>query len=363
MHLPTVRLNFRFPLAAMTCFVLAACDIERTPEKETSDQEPSATASPQVRKETPSAQVPSATAKTWTDIPVTDPANRVTIHYHRPDESYDGAVLWSWDAHEKNTPQQNEIAPIGRDNFGLVFQVDRANYGGSDKIGLIPRVGHDWSHKDGTDKFWTPISGREIWLIGGKDIVYAKRPDTSPHIEAAFIDAPNRIAVRLSNTPPTLAKISILNAQNALRETVSATDVHATTTPPFELTITPREPLDFAHQHYQIRVEGFGEARPLTPRGLLDDRALFFDADAVLGAVAKADATTFRVFAPTAQSVSVVLYSEASGVQGRALHAMSRQPKGLWETTVQGDARGKFYAYHFILMMRPMCGSSSATST
>src|SRR4051812_1749426 len=76
--------------------ILSACHVQRTPEKEPADH----------ARQTPAAN-------TWTDIPVSKRANRVTIHYHRHDEAYDGAVIWSWDAYQKDTPKQNELAPIG----------------------------------------------------------------------------------------------------------------------------------------------------------------------------------------------------------------------------------------------------------
>jgi pullulanase len=62
-----------------------------------------------------------------------------------------------------------------------------------------------------------------------------------------------------------------------------------------------------------------------------------------LGALPTRRATTFRIFAPTAKSVSVVLYDEPSGDKGRRVRALRQQPNGLWDATVDGDLRGKFY--------------------
>lgn len=73
---------------------------------------------------------------------------------------------------EQKYPQKNWI---GQDDFGAVFQLDRASYGESERIGLIPRVGNDWSQKDGGDKFWTPALGREVWLVSARDEVLARR--------------------------------------------------------------------------------------------------------------------------------------------------------------------------------------------
>jgi pullulanase len=64
-----------------------------------------------------------------------------------------------------------------------------------------------------------------------------------------------------------------------------------------------------------------------------------------LGALYTRQATTFRVFAPTEKSVSVVLYDAASSNEGRAVYALRQELNGLWETSVRGDLLGKFYTY------------------
>jgi pullulanase len=64
-----------------------------------------------------------------------------------------------------------------------------------------------------------------------------------------------------------------------------------------------------------------------------------------LGALYTRQATTFRVFAPTARVVSLVLYDEAFGDAGRKLRPLRQQPNGLWDLTVTGNLRGKFYTY------------------
>ena len=282
--------------------------------------------------------------------------NRVTVHYHRQDDRYSDVGLWSWDGYEKNTPAQNELAPTGRDDFGAIFQFDRANYGGSDKIGLIPRLGHNWSHKDGHDKFWTPVLGGEVWLINNRDNVFTKRPDVTPHVEVAFLDSASAVTLRLSEPAPASPKVTILDEKNVAHavesayqvgRTTATTDSNASATAPYKMIVVPKEPLDVTSPGYRVQVEGFGPAVALTPRGILQNRELFYDGDARLGADYTPQGTTFRIFAPTATAVSLLLYDEASGPTGRTVQALKPQPKGLWELTVKDDLRGKFYVYSF----------------
>jgi pullulanase len=69
------------------------------------------------------------------------------------------------------------------------------------------------------------------------------------------------------------------------------------------------------------------------------------DLSAVLGAVYTPQATTFRLFAPTAKAVYVVLYDKAEGDEGRLETPFSRQQEGIWEQTINGNLAGKFYTY------------------
>ena len=63
-----------------------------------------------------------------------------------------------------------------------------------------------------------------------------------------------------------------------------------------------------------------------------------------LGAVYTPQATTFRLFAPGAKGVNVVLYDAATGTQGRVENPLKGQDD-FWEGNVAGDLRGKFYVY------------------
>lgn len=63
-----------------------------------------------------------------------------------------------------------------------------------------------------------------------------------------------------------------------------------------------------------------------------------------LGAISTPFATTFRVFAPTADRVTLRLYACAVGGRPRCV-AMTRNADGTWEATVKGDGNGLCYTY------------------
>ncbi len=289
----------------------------------------------------------------WRERTLSKSANLITIHYHRYDENYDNVSIWTWDVYFKRSPEHNEIFEVGRDVYGSILQLDRGDYGlkgDSDKIGLLPRLGGDWNRKDGGDKFWRADMGNEVYLIGGKDKVWAQLPDTSPQVVAAYMDAPDRLVVEVSRLvkPEEVVtnRFTITDSRKKTQEPVSARILfHGKKLASNEIELSLGAPLDIAGQAYEVSVEGFGGAARVVPRGVLDDTNEFYDAHALLGATYRPEGTTFRVFAPMARTVEVVIYDAATGDKGRTPHDLHLAGKGIWEGKVDRDLEGKFYAF------------------
>ncbi|MEI6085493.1 MAG: type I pullulanase, partial [Verrucomicrobiota bacterium] len=270
-------------------------------------------------------------------------AKLITVHYRRHDEDYADAGIWSWDVKEEKSPAQNELQPVGRDDFGLIFQLYRGDYGATgnaEKIGLVPRLHADWNQKDAPDKFWTPALGNEVYLIGGDANIYMKKPAIAKQVIAAFVDTRDQLVVQVSEPIPAPPPVTVTDQAG---KNLVVTSVHKEKANAIAVTLAA--PLDIAGTSYTVSVAGFAGSVPVTPRRILDDPDLFCDRQAVLGATYTREATTFRVFAPTARAVSVVLYDAATGAAGRRLIGMVAAGKGIWESRVAGDLAGKFYAY------------------
>ena len=289
----------------------------------------------------------------WKERTLSKRENLITVHYHRYDEDYDNVGIWTWDAHDKRTPEQNEIFEVGRDDYGPILQLDHADYGekgDSDKVGLVARMAGDWNRKDGDDKFWTPDMGHDVYLVGGENRIWAQPPDISPRVVSASIDAPNRIVLgmsrRVKQSDVTPDKITLTEHQKE-KQSPTATRLLSHDGKPTanDVELTIRAPLDIVEGVYEVKVEGFGGSVRLVPRAILADTNLFYDGAAVLGATYADKGTTFRVFAPTARAVQVVIYDQATGNKGRTIQAMRAIGKGIWEGKVTGDLEGKFYLY------------------
>ena len=248
-------------LAATFLFLLAGCGLQHAPESASPTPSPGASTSP-------------APVTTGTQASSAKAPDLLTIHYHRPDGDYTGAGLWTWDAYQRHTPPKNELMPASQDDYGAVFQLDRSQYGESDKIGLIPRMSRDWSRKDGTDRIWSPALGNEVWILSGKPGLLAQRPDLTPHLDSAFADRTNLLNLQLSQpvNPATLTAPHIHILNDAGHEIpIAQAAVPTGTGKAMQVNVTPSSPLDLAAHTYTASINSLGPPQPLIPRGLLDD--------------------------------------------------------------------------------------------
>lgn len=90
---------------------------------------------------------------------------------------------------------------------------------------------------------------------------------------------------------------------------------------------------------YTLRIRGIGE-KELYPDGVLDS----FYSDKPLGCHVEKGRTVFRLFAPRARQVTLVLYDRHDAEQGTE-YRMRRDRQGVWECTVREECVGKYYAY------------------
>lgn len=64
-----------------------------------------------------------------------------------------------------------------------------------------------------------------------------------------------------------------------------------------------------------------------------------------LGAAYTPEATTFRLWTPLAEAVSVNLYPHGNGGGRPEVHPMAREAQGVWSVTLPGDQNGRYYTY------------------
>ena len=268
---------------------------------------------------------------------------QLIVHYHRPEGDYGGWTLWTWD--DKTEEDSQELMPVEQDDYGLVFRVKKADYGDGTQIGLLPKFGN-WVDKDAPDRIWFSFTGDEVWIVSGDGELYAQKPDVSPWVRRGFVDGPTDVILSLSRAMPaeeieadniTLRdaageKIEILQAEGLPPSAPAAREIRLKVGRPFQLR-TDR--LD----EFTVEAKGY---RPgyLSVRGILDSAD--YVTDQPLGALYTQEKTVFRVFAPTASNLELLLYDQPVGGEPRVVE-MSPGKGGLWEAAVEGDLRGTYY--------------------
>ena len=97
---------------------------------------------------------------------------------------------------------------------------------------------------------------------------------------------------------------------------------------------------------YKTSFESY-EALTIEPSGLYDTATFIenFTYEGELGAIYSKKATTFRVWAPTATSMSLNLYKAGDGGLAESTIEMTRIEDGVWEAVKTSDLNGKYYTF------------------
>ncbi len=284
----------------------------------------------------------------WKEKQLSKPESRLRIHYHRYGGYYDGIGLWTWNDSSDVPPV--EIYEIGRDEFGLVFDLDIADYGELTdrlRIGMLPRRGGDWSLKEDDNKFWDVSFGKEVYLIGTVNYIWKERPDTRQHVMAAFIDNQHCVTIQVSRpVDPGEINPDHIHITDDLQQRIHVNHVAHGDRPSNMITAITHERLDVGSHSYTISLEHFGASALASLRDILHDADLFYDAQATLGAIYAPSSTTFRLFAPTASKAEALVYEQPTDKQEpRWLVPMKKVGKGIFEGILAGNMAGKFYCY------------------
>ena len=160
-------------------------------------------------------------------------------------------------------------------------------------------------------------------------------------IKSAVMDNPYDIKVKLLE-PVSLENdnqfrvIAHLDQYIEIEEIITDNPAHVT-----ELTIRLKEPVDLTRIHKVTHP--LCEEKRVFFRKVLDEEEFIYREDD-LGLTYSPGKSSFRVWAPTATRVELVLYDQGDSQSGRTIE-MAKGNKGTWLTEVEGDLKGKFYTY------------------
>jgi pullulanase len=266
------------------------------------------------------------------------------VHYLRYDSNYEPWNLWLWAEGQEGTVYEF----TEEDDFGVVANAIIPNSKDSQSIGIIVRT-NSWDKDVPEDRFITKFdefNKAEVWLIQGESEIYYEKPATGPKILGASIDSLNELSISLNQ------KIELSNpAELDFKVTTEGKEVEISgfrskflNTNTSEFTIDLKDQLDLGAS-YQVESGVFG-SRSLTP-GLVFGSTAFeeqFHFDGELGAIYSKASTTLRVWAPTAKSVSALIYQGTDKPLKESV-AMKKGPKGTWSLELAGDQHLTVYNY------------------
>lgn len=262
-----------------------------------------------------------------------------TINYYRFDGAQNNWDMWIWED--------------GKDGAAYPFTttVDgfaQATYEfSSSSINIITRPG-DWTTQDVQRKIEIKEGNSvEVWLTQDQAEVSYTKPDLTAAVQAALMDAKNSITVSVNKK---LADDTSFTLTDVAANQDIATTVTKLSDTKVKLTITDPSQIDVRKQ-YQVNATGYQPTK-VTMRNVLNDDQFYYDGKD-LGYTYSPSQTTFKLWAPTAQKVSVAIYSGQGTYEGAFVTdhtngtetAMTRASNGVWSLTLNGDQDGKYYMY------------------
>ncbi len=277
----------------------------------------------------------------------------LNVHYNRYDKNYEDWKLWLW--------------PEGKDGISYDFEKEDA-YGKVatftvKDIGAIRKLGF-WLYKKDVqnkdveiDRFISTTKADEngkidIYLKQGEEKVgYSKEEMyVKPSVSWATMDTMESIClgvnVPFESKEDLIADFSVTKAGKkiAINKVELLDEMEGGLAKGAKLYLA--ETIDF-NGTYEVTKDGY-EAKIATAGEIFNTEAfnqLYYYEGDDLGANYQKERTAFKLWAPTASEVEVILYE--AGNDGKVLQKlpMIKQEKGTWSATIEGNQNGVYYTY------------------
>ena len=271
-------------------------------------------------------------------------AETLTLNYIRRDGNYAGWKLWVWNQTEHG--KGFDVEPRA-DGGKVRFELDLTALGLSGKqLGLLPKKGN-WAEQDNPARTFDPAMAKNLFLVDGDGALYAKRPVINVNLKAARLDSPSTIrlvlggeldAVYFSTNPVTVFS-------GGVRAEVKKVAVEggAKTGRVILVTLADGNPVSVSAVNsgqWKVAVNGIGEI-PLYGGRIFEVKDFYYPGE--LGALRDGKGVSFKVFAPAAAQLSVLLKKEMAGEQREV--ALSPAGNGVWQARVDENLDGWYYKY------------------
>lgn len=272
----------------------------------------------------------------------------IRIHYQTTNQDLAELGLWAWDDCKippKNWPT-DALAVAGKSNFGIFWDLELASP--AKKISFLVVNRKSGEKEAGNKVFIMNKVHNELWLRENDDKVYVSSDfvEKSEALSAEIVSETEievKFAEALSLDPERLLPLMQLhdrNGQQILLEQVEIKKTTARLKVKFDLS---RSPLKLTFDHQSLICDFSWK---------MLDQLYSYDGDD-LGCVMNAsDSASLKLWAPKADSVSVLIFSRDDQNRQVATKAMSLGEKGVWFAEINAadlsdvsDLTGYFYQY------------------
>ena len=268
----------------------------------------------------------------------------IKLHYNRPDGNYDNWSVWFW------APTGVAI-PFAEENGEMVatYEVEA----GATQVGYIVRLG-DWQKKDvDKDQFIDVAAYKSGTLhvyvesgVEGHRIVEASDVTMGTKITSAeYVQDKKQIEVTIVNPKDGVTEAIVVKGKNGDVVIESVTGELNGITGKYVIQL--KEELDLS-QAYQVTYEGDTFAVKMPDWYSTEEfESQYTYTGKDLGATWTKEATTFRLWAPTADAVTVKMYKSGTEANKASLGTaeMTKDVNGTWVAKVDGDLHGTYYTY------------------
>lgn len=270
---------------------------------------------------------------------------KVTVHYQRFAEDYTGWNVWLW-------PKGGNGAAYhftDKDAFGVYGTFTVPNTGKVDSIGIIVRL-NAWEAKDyGEDRFITTFNAdgsAEVWVVQDTKKLFTSKPVFTPEIKSAAIDDVRRITVQLNRKYTPTAGDSGFSISGPGDPVVTKVTTASGAVSDLGMVLTVSTDLAFGGD-YTITHPTYGSVHATLGKVLssqtFNEQFTYTGDD--LGSTYSPTSTRFRLWAPTANAATLLVYHEPDLTGIPEAHSMQADVKGTWVAALDGDQHGTIYTY------------------
>ena len=270
----------------------------------------------------------------------------VKLHYLRPDGAYAGWNAWMWTLamggkqYDFASEESEQVATIEVDGYtttSISFIVRKGTWDeqefGERRIDVSTVAG-------GTVHFYVTSGVEEGKLVLDEDAVLTNKLLSA---ELDYDTGKLRVQTSMPAIDPDADAFTLIHGDGTA---VPVSEV-AGDNGFYELTLDRQPSLVNLYQ-YKLRFRGYDYAiKTNTVYASKRFAQEFTYTGKDLGASWTAAATTFKVWAPTAESVQVALYRSGTVGTDDLIETvpMKRGQKGVWEVTISGNRNGQYYTY------------------